>query len=131
MLFYQILDKFLIYFHAGVTLFGCLGWIHKKTRKLNLILLVITMFSWVVLGIWYGWGYCVLTDIHWNIRRELGLYDTPRSYIKFLVDEISGLDFNAALVDIVTVIWFCIALIASILLNIYDFRKSRTIINNK
>ena len=130
MLFYHIADKFLIYFHAAVTLFGCLGWIPKKTRKVNLLVLGITMFCWVVLGIWYGWGYCVLTDIHWALRRELGYYDMPRSYIKFLVDEISGLNFNADLVDTVTVICFCAALIASLVLNFYDFRKSRNIINN-
>jgi hypothetical protein len=131
MLFYLILDKFLLYFHAGVTLFGALGWIFKKTRKLNLFVLVVTMFSWVVLGIWYGWGYCVLTDIHWNIKERMGDFNIPRSYIKYLVDEITGLNFDARLVDIVTVIWFCIALICSVLLNIYDFRKSKQTILNK
>jgi len=35
--------------------------------------LLLTAFSWFVLGIWYGWGYCVCTDWHYMVLRdELG-----------------------------------------------------------
>jgi len=44
----------------------------EKTRKANLILLLLTGLSWFGLGIFYGWGYCPLTDWHWKVLRELG-----------------------------------------------------------
>jgi hypothetical protein len=119
------LDKFFIVFHSLFALFNLFGWIWKKTRKINLFLLSLTLFSWLILGIWYGIGYCPLTDLHWNIRYKLGLYDMPGSYIKFLLDIITGLDWDERLVDVGTGLVFSIAFILSIILNVLDCRKKQ------
>ena len=119
----QFLDKFLFLFHACFALFNIFGWIWKKTRKLNLFTLSLTLFSWLILGIWYGVGYCPLTEWHWRIRYNLGFYDMPSSYIKFLIDTITGLDWDQRVVDVGTGIVFSLAFIVSIMVNIFELRK--------
>jgi len=115
------LDKFFIVFHTLFALFNLLGWIWRKTRKLNLILLLITAFSWGILGIWYGFGYCPFTDWHWQVRERIGYHDMPASYVKFLLDTITGLDLDPLFVDIFTGSAFGLALILSLYLNIRDY----------
>lgn len=114
----NFLDKFFILFHSLFALFNVFGWIWKKTRKINLILLLLTAFSWFILGLWYGLGYCPLTEWHWQVRWRLGYHDMPSSYIKFLLDTLTGLDFNSLLVDVVTGMTFGFALIVSLSLNL-------------
>ena len=68
-------------------------------------------------------GYCPLTDWHFNILYKLGKTDLPTSYIKYLVDRLTGLDINQSLVDNATLYGFLAALAISLLLNIRDLRK--------
>lgn len=117
---YEILDKFFFFFHSFLIAFNLFGWTWKKTRKANLVLLLLTAFSWFVLGIWYGIGYCPLTDWHWKTLRHLGNYNLPNSYVKYLADRITGLDFNAQLVDTLVVVFFLLAIICSIFTNVKD-----------
>jgi hypothetical protein len=114
----EVLNAFFISFHTGLILFNLFGWIWKKTRMINLFTLLLTLFSWVVLGIWYGWGYCPCTDWHWKVRRNLGHVDMPSSYIKFLADKLTGGDWNAQTIDMLTLIFFALALATSLWLNI-------------
>ncbi len=123
---YEFLNTFFIIFHCFLVLFILLGWLWKKIRTLHLILLMLTVFSWFILGIWYGIGYCPLTEWHWQVRYELGCYDMPYSYIKFLLDTITGLDWDPIWVDYGTAISFFTALTISIVLNINDRRSKRT-----
>lgn len=116
---YEFLDIFFFVFHTCLILFNLFGWIWKATRTLNLITLSATAFSWVVLGIWYGFGYCPCTDWHWMVRRELGYADMPNSYIKFLIDELTGLQFAAYTVDLWTGILFFSAFVISIYVNVF------------
>lgn len=120
---YAFLNVFFFVFHTGLILFNGLGWIWKKTRKANLITLLLTGGSWTVLGLWYGFGYCPSTDWHWQVRRELGYHDMPRSYMKFLVDTLTGWDVNAHAVDTATLVFFLGALVTSLLLNYRDWRR--------
>ena len=122
----SFLDNFFIVFHSVFALFNIFGWIWKKTRKLNLVSLLLTAFSWFFLGLWYGIGYCPLTEWHWQIRWRLGYQDMPISYIKFLLDTLTGFDFNPFLVDSITAAAFAMALVTSVVLNIKDW-KSRHI----
>ncbi|MBA4054816.1 MAG: DUF2784 domain-containing protein, partial [Marivirga sp.] len=80
---YQIADYFFIVFHVGLIFFNLFGWIHIKLRKWNLITLSLTALSWFALGIFYGFGYCFLTDWHWNVREKLGQPIHSNSYIHF------------------------------------------------
>jgi len=123
MLLYKFLDIFFLVFHTLIILFNLSGWIWKKTRLANLVVLSITAFSWFILGIWYGFGYCFCVDWHWAVKMKLGEYDLPNSYIKYLLDLMTGLNWNATLVDIITFAFFFSALFASILVNVRDWRR--------
>ncbi len=120
---YNFLDKFFFVFHSFVIVFSLLGWIWKKTRRINLVLLLLTGLSWGILGIWYGFGFCPCTEWHWQVRMELGLYDTPSSYTKLLIDKITGWDVNANFVDVLTLVLLLAALTASIWTNLRDWRS--------
>ncbi len=122
---YAFLDKFFFVFHSTVIVFNLLGWIWKKTRLANLIVIVLTFLSWFILGIWYGFGYCPSTDWHWLVRRKLGYIDLPSTYTKFLIDSLTGWDVNPELVKILTVLLLALALFASIWTNIRGWKKSR------
>jgi hypothetical protein len=115
---YALLDNFFFVFHAMIIMFSLFGWIWKKTRRANLIVLSLIAGSWFVLGIWYGIGYCPCTDWHWQVRMKLGHYDMPNSYVKFFIDSITGLDLDAKLVDMLTLTCYFSALAASLFTNL-------------
>ena len=125
MWWYQFLNYFFFSFHTGLIFFNSFGWILHKTRKWNLVTLFATAFSWFVLGIWYGWGYCICTDWHWRVRNQLGYHDTSNSYIQFLAQKLTGINFPPRLVDSITAIVFFASLILSIWLNIRDWRLTK------
>ncbi len=110
---YKILDYFFIIFHTALILFNLFGWIWKQTRIGNFITLNLTAFSWFVLGIWYGWGYCFCTDWHWQVRQHLGELSLEHSYIAFLIRILTGLSFNESLVDMATGLVFAIVYVIS------------------
>ncbi len=98
----KFLDIFFTVFHSLLVLFILFGWIWKKTRRLNLICILLTAASWLFLGIFYGLGYCPLTDWHFNILRRLGYSDLPNSYLSFLFTRLTGMQIDQNLVDAVT-----------------------------
>ncbi|MDD3875121.1 MAG: DUF2784 domain-containing protein [Bacteroidales bacterium] len=110
-------------FHLLLSLFNITGWIFKKTRKINLITIFLTAFSWFILGTRFGYGYCPLTDWHWKILRQLNYNDLPNSYIKFIIDRFFGTDINSVLVDNMVVLLFFVAFSGTIILNIKDAGK--------
>ncbi len=125
---YRILDIFFLVFHTTLTLFNLSGWIWKRTRILNLVTLLLTGSSWLLLGWIVGvLGYCPLTDWHFRVLEKLGKYDLPGSYIKYLADRITGFDFNAALVDSLTLAGYLAALLISLTVNIKDFVASKKV----
>ena len=119
----KFLDIFFTVFHTCLVLFNLFGWIWKKTRRLNLICLLLTAGSWVILGIFYGFGYCPLTDWHFNILSQLGYTDLPTSYLSFLFTRITGLSIDQALVDGITLWGLIGALIISLYLNLRPMFK--------
>ena len=126
---YSFLNIFFFVFHTCIVLFIVVGWIWKKTRLANLILIVMTAFSWFFLGIWYGFGYCPCTDWHWQVRMKLGLYDTSTSYLEFLVEKLTGLDVSRELVDIFAVAFLVAAFCLSLVLNVRDSKKKKQTTN--
>ncbi|MFE3866620.1 DUF2784 domain-containing protein [Flavobacterium sp. LS2P90] len=108
------IDYFFILFHTVLTLFNVFGWVIPRWRLANLITLSLTAFSWFILGIWYGFGYCPFTDWHWKVRQLLGYTDESNSYIHFLILKITGINFSESFVDTSTVIVFFIAYFISI-----------------
>ena len=116
----HFVDYFFFVFHTVLTLFNVFGWIIPRWRLANLITLSLTAFSWFVLGIWYGFGYCPFTDWHWKIRQLLGYTDNSNSYIHFLILNITGTNFSERFADTATAIVFFTAYSISIY---YAIRK--------
>jgi hypothetical protein len=118
---WHILDIFFVIFHTSLVLFNLFGWIWKRTRLLNLFLLALTGTSWLFLGLIVGTlGYCPLTDWHFRVLSRMGETNIPDSYIKYLADRLTGLDFNSILVDKVTLYSYLAALLLSTYFNIRD-----------
>jgi Protein of Unknown function (DUF2784) len=107
LLLYRTLNYFFIVSHIFIICFALTGWIWRKTRKLHLLFILLTIFSWTVLGYWFGWGYCFWTDWHWQVRQKLNL-SFPNSFVKFLVDHATGLHLDNRLVDDITIFVFCL-----------------------
>lgn len=122
---YKIADIFFFAFHISLILFNLFGWLSKSMRKWNLFTLCLTAFSWVVLGAFYGIGYCFLTDWHWQIREELGYPNPYNSYIHFLIASVLPVTISEQLVDILTATLFFAAFVLSIFTNLKDYKKSR------
>ena len=121
----KIIDVFFIGFHTILILFNVFGWLVPRWRLANFISLLLTAFSWFILGIWFGWGYCICTDWHWQIREILGYQNTSSSYIHFLILELTSIDIPARLVDTFTAIVFVTALIISMYLNLKKWKAKR------
>jgi hypothetical protein len=121
----KFLDLFFTIFHSCLVIFNLFGWIWKKTRRLNLICLLLTAGSWLILGIFYGLGYCPLTDWHFNILRKLGYSDLPDSYLSFLFTRLTGMQIDQSLVDTVTLWGLIIALVISLYLNLRHWFKAK------
>jgi hypothetical protein len=115
----KFLDIFFTVFHTCLVLFNLFGWIWKKTRPYNLVCLLLTAASWVMLGLFYGFGYCPLTDWHFSILRKLGHTDLPDSYLSFLFTRLTGIELDQALVDAVTTWGLILALAISLYLNLW------------
>ena len=122
---YAFLNIFFFVFHSSLVLFIVFGWIWKKTRLANLIVILSTAFSWFFLGIWYGFGYCPCTDWHWQVRMKLGLYDTSTSYLEFTVEKLTGWDVSRSVVDVFAVAFLFASLSVSILLNVRGYKKKK------
>lgn len=122
-LFYQAANIFFFAFHIGLIFFNLFGWIFPRLRKWNLITLGLTAFSWFALGIFYGWGYCFLTDWHWTVREGLGLTTQSDSYIHFLISSVLPVQLSENLVDTLTAVLFFAACVASITVNFVVRRK--------
>ena len=118
----KILDLFFVILHALLIIFNLFGWVFQKLRKANLITLLLTAFSWFILGFFYGIGYCPLTQWHFMILEKLGNENLPTSYIKYIIGRLTGYDANPQVTDIFTMVFFLAALVVSTFLNIRDFR---------
>ena len=119
------LDWLFLAFHTMLTLFNLLGWIWKKIRRIHLLSIGLTFISWIGLGFFYGFGYCPLTDWHWQIKRELGEGSLPASYVKYYVDQVTARDIDSLVIDSWVLILALTALFLSIWLNWRDYRGQK------
>ena len=125
LVFYKIGNYFFFIFHILLIIFNLFGWIPRKLRKWNFISLCLTAFSWFVLGIFYGFGFCFLTEWHWQIREKLSYPNESKSYIHFLIKELTNVSLDETLVDTFTAIFFFIAFALSIYVNLRDKTDKR------
>jgi len=119
------LNYFFIVFHGSLVIFNLTGWVCRRTRRIHLITIGLTILSWFGLGIFYGWGYCPCTDWHWEIKHKLGETNLPNSYIKYYVDKLTGFAWEPLVVDASVLIWGVLTLIMSCWLNWRDYKSNR------
>jgi hypothetical protein len=123
---YRALDIFFVIFHTLLIFFNLFGWIWKRTRKLNLIVLLLTGASWVILGFVVGTiGYCPLTDWHFSILAKMGETNLPDSYIKYLADRLTGMNFDPVIVYQTTLYTYLAALGISSIINTIDYNTDK------
>jgi hypothetical protein len=119
----HLLDFFYSFLHFIIIAFNLFGWIWAKTRKAHLVSIIATASSWFLLGIWYGIGYCPITDWQWDVKERLGETDLPASFIKYFADNIFNNDFSSSLINTVTVVSFVLAALLSVYFNFFRRRQ--------
>ncbi len=122
----KLLDVFFTILHLLIIGFNLLGWIWKSTRRLHLYSVLLTAGSWLLLGIWYGIGYCPITDWQWQVKTQLGERHLPNSFVKYQLDKLTGLDIDAGVIDSVTAISFAIVTLVAIYLNYLRPKSPKT-----
>ena len=103
--------------HIVIILFNLSGWIFPATRRVYFISVTITSFCWFILGIWFGWGYCPLTEWQWHIKEQLGATGLPASFITWFANKITGMHFADTGINILTLVLFMAAAILSAYFN--------------
>ncbi len=117
------LDILLTIVHFAIVGFNLFGWIWPATRKAHFVGVLITAASWFLLGIWFGMGYCPVTDWQWRVKEQLGETNLPDSFIKYYADKISGRSVDAGLVNVVTAVSFALAAALSVYVNFIKRKK--------
>jgi hypothetical protein len=113
----RILDVLLTLLHLVIIGFNLVGWIWKPTRKLHFICITTTAACWFILGIWFGIGYCPITDWQWHIKTLMGETNLPDSFITWYADKITGESISPSLIDTVTAVSFALAALLSVYVN--------------
>ncbi|HVS93244.1 MAG TPA: DUF2784 domain-containing protein [Mucilaginibacter sp.] len=121
----HLADILLTLLHLVIIGFNLLGLIWKRTLRAHLVCIALTAGCWFILGIWFGWGYCPITDLEWNIKEKLGEHNLPNSFIKYYADRLSGTSVSASLVDAVTAIAFFMAALLSVYVNFFRRKTVR------
>lgn len=122
---WHLIDWFFVVFHTALIFFNLFGWIPKRIRKWNLLVLLLTAASWYLLGIFYGWGYCFLTDWHWQVLGKLSVSPSEHSYVQYLLRRLLGMKVSADFADILTASLFFAALAISVYVNLRAILKAR------
>jgi Protein of Unknown function (DUF2784) len=107
------LDMAFFVFHTALMLFNMVGWAWRRSRPYHLICLLLTAASWFILGAFYGWGYCICTDWHFQVREKLGYPDVGPSYLQLLAVEFFGIRISQSFADGLASFVFALIVIAT------------------
>lgn len=123
----HLLDLFLTLLHLLIIGFNLFGWIFPATRKLHFIFILLTGTSWFILGIWFGIGYCPITDWQWQVKEKLGETNLPDSFITYMAGKITGHRFSDVFIDRLVLVSFIAAVLLSVYFNFFKWRKMRCV----
>ena len=115
----QFLDVLLTVVHLAIVAFNLFGWIPATTRKAHFISILLTTGSWILLGIWFGIGYCPFTDWQWRVKEKLGETNLPSNFVEYFAEKITGTNFDASFVNNVVVVSFALVALVSVYLNFF------------
>jgi len=110
-------DRLLYLTHLAAMLFIVFGWMLPATRLANWYLIVLTFVSWFGLGLVFGFGFCLITGIQSKIRQRLGYREPMDSFVKHVLDRLTGRDLNPLHVEIGTQASFYASAAASAYVN--------------
>lgn len=113
----RFLDVLLTFAHLALVVFNLFGWIPRATRKAHLITIALTAASWLGLGIWFGTGYCPLTDWQWDVKEKLGERNLPPNFIEYWAEKLTGRDYDTSFVGLMITIFFALAAGLSLYVN--------------
>lgn len=88
-LWWIFLDYFFHLLHILLIVWNLKGWMFKKLRFLHFLSLNFLWFFWIIVGFFYGFGYCPLTDYHWRVKFYKGEQNLPSSYITYLLNQMN------------------------------------------
>jgi hypothetical protein len=116
------LDAFFFAFHSAFVVFNLLGWIWRATRRLHRWTMGLTLASWTLLGALLGWGYCPLTDWHWDVKRARGHTDLPGDFLTYALERITGFPWDPALVGDLLLAGTAVALGGAVVMGYKDWK---------
>ena len=119
----HFLDIVLTLLHFIIIGFNLFGWIFPATRKAHFICILATGASWFLLGIWFGIGYCPITDWQWQVKTKLGEHNLPASFITYYADKLTGKNFTGNFINTITLICFALASLLSVYVNFIKRKK--------
>ena len=120
----KFFDILLTVTHLAIVAFNLFGWIPAVTRKAHFVSVLLTAASWLVLGLWFGLGYCPFTDWQWRVKEKLGETNLPSNFIEYFAEKITGKNFDAQFVNTTITISFAAVALISVYLNFFH-RKIR------
>ncbi|RZL51002.1 MAG: DUF2784 family protein [Pedobacter sp.] len=116
----MVLDFLLTILHLFIIGFNLLGFIWKPLRKIHFWFAMATLSCWTILGIWFGLGYCPITDWQWNVKTQMGEQNLPASFIKYFADKLTNSNINSDLIDALTLLFFLLAIVCSVKVNFFN-----------
>jgi hypothetical protein len=119
----KLADILLTLIHLAIIGFNLLGWVWLFTRRLHLIVAGITAGCWFIPGIWFGIGYCPVTDLQWHVKEKLGEVNLPSSFITYFADKIAAHQVSVSLIDTLTTTCFFAAVAISVYLNFFARKR--------
>lgn len=120
----EFLDVFFHVLHLSLIVVNLTFWMSFRTLRIAQVTLILTFVSCVGFGFYYGIGYCFLTDWHWSVKEKLGQINLPSSYIKYVLDRVTGTNWNTELVNKVTTLGLVVSFLGCMVQTIR--KKMRT-----
>lgn len=121
----RFLDIAFFAVHSALVVFNLIGWAFPRTRKLHLICIAATLFSWLVMGATHGFGYCLFTDWHFQIRRQLGLPVEGHTYLQLMAQVFFGAPMSRLTSDVLAVGGLLLVLILTLIVWVRGMFKTR------
>ena len=78
---------------------------------------MLTIGSWFILGFWFGFGYCPITDWQWDVKERLGEQNLPPNFVEYFAEKVSGRDYSSSLIDTIIGVSFGVAVLFAVLVN--------------
>ncbi len=113
----KLLDLLFHVVHLSIICFFLFALLFESMRLPHLILSLLILTSWCGLGLFFGFGYCLVTDLQWKIKKKLNQELPTEFYVKYIIDKTTGLNTNSSIINgITTVTFFSIFTISALLL---------------